>query len=239
MRTAVVTGAANGIGAATLELLRSQGFRVIGVDREPSADPDILQADLMDPDVWDGLTTRLVAHAGDIDVLVNCAGVYVPIGVDQLTEQDMRDHYQVNLLAPVALMRSLGLLMAARGYGRIVNVSSIHAQFSEPLGLAYDASKAALEAATRTLATELSPAGVLANSVAPGFVRTRLSIVNGVDELESDWFKVHYLEGNRLPAGRAAEPIEIAHVISFLASEECSYVSGQTITVDGGLTARF
>ena len=96
--------------------------------------------------------------------------------------------------------------MATRGYGRIVNITSIHGRFGEELALSYDTAKGGLEQATRTLAIELSRHGVLVNAVAPGFVNTRMSVVDGVNELEGDWFKEHLPRNGKLPIRRYAEP---------------------------------
>src|SRR5439155_3027345 len=105
--------------------------------------------------------------------------------------------------------------------------------------LAYDTSKAGLEGATRTLAVELGPHGVLVNALAPGFVRTRMSIVNGEDELESEWFRSVYVEHRKLPLRRPAQPAEIAAHAAWLCSQENSYVTGQSLPVDGGLSVTF
>lgn len=136
-------------------------------------------------------------------------------------------------------MKHVGKIMVSQSYGRIVNLTSIHGKLSEPTSTAYDVSKAGLEAATRTVALELAEHDVLVNAVAPGFVSTRMSIVNGQDELESEWFKDIYIKNKRLPIARAALPGEIAQVIAWLASRSNTYMTGQTLTVDGGLSARF
>jgi NAD(P)-dependent dehydrogenase (short-subunit alcohol dehydrogenase family) len=136
-------------------------------------------------------------------------------------------------------MRELCGPMRAADYGRVVNVTSIHGRLSEAGSLAYDVSKAGLEAATRTAAIELAASGVLVNAIAPGFVATRMSIVNGVSELETDWFKTGYLRDGRLPIGRAADPADIAEMAVWLASGSNTYTTGQVVTVDGGLSARF
>ena len=107
------------------------------------------------------------------------------------------------------------------------------------MALSYDVAKGGLEQATRTLAVELSRLGVLVNAVAPGFVSTRMSVVDGKDELESAWFKEVYLEHGKLPIRRHAMPSEIAEHVAWLASERNTYATGQVMTVDGGLTVTF
>jgi NAD(P)-dependent dehydrogenase (short-subunit alcohol dehydrogenase family) len=129
--------------------------------------------------------------------------------------------------------------MAKRGYGRIVNVTSINGAFGERGGLAYDAAKAGLDQATRTLAIEYGGRGVLCNAVAPGFVETRMSLVDGVLETETEEFAQVYVEGGRLPLGRAAQPEEIGGLVAWLCSSDNTYVTAQVIRIDGGLTATF
>jgi NAD(P)-dependent dehydrogenase (short-subunit alcohol dehydrogenase family) len=129
--------------------------------------------------------------------------------------------------------------MAERGYGRIVNITSIHGEFGEETALSYDIAKSGLNQATRTLAIELGPKGVLVNAVAPGFVATRMSIVDGRNELDSDWFRDIYIDAGKLPLRRYAEPGEIAWPVAWLASEQNTYITGQVVTVDGGLTVTF
>ncbi len=115
----------------------------------------------------------------------------------------------------------------------------MHAHQSEGAALAYGASKAGLEAATRVMAIELGPLGILVNDVAPGFTRTRMSIQDGRDELESEWFTDVYQRYGKLPLRRPAEPSEIAAAISHLLSPSNTYITGTSVRVDGGLLTTF
>ena len=235
----VVTGAANGIGAAVAARLREDGHLVIGLDVEPCAFSPSLEVDVADVDGHERLIAAIAADHGRIWGLVNVAGIFIPEPVAALTVAAYRRQLGVMLDGPIWLARAAGMHMAAQGGGRIVNVTSIHAQNSERTALSYDAAKGGLEAATRTLAIELGEHGVLVNSLAPGFVRTRMSVVDGRDELETDWFRSGYVESGRLPLRRPAEPDEIGPVVSFLLSASNSYVSGARIVVDGALTVGF
>ena len=236
---AVVTGAANGIGEAVAARLREDGMLVVGLDMEPCVQGPSIEVDVSDIERHDGLIEQIATEHGPIKALVNVAGMFIPEAVADLTPAAYRRQLGVMLDGPIWLARAAGLHMARNGGGRIVNVTSIHASNSERTALSYDAAKGGLEAATRTLALELGEHGVLVNSLAPGFVRTRMSVVNGVDELEGDWFKHNYVESGRLPVRRAAEPSEIAGVVSFLVSDNNTYTNGARIVVDGGLTVTF
>jgi NAD(P)-dependent dehydrogenase (short-subunit alcohol dehydrogenase family) len=236
---AMVTGAANGLGRAIAGRLRDDGFRVAGADIEPVAPGPGITAyhlDVADLGRHDDVLDLIERDLGPLAALVNVAGISVPEPLGKLTLDAYRRQLAVMLDGPVWLARGAGLRMAARGAGRIVNVTSVHSTVSEVGSLAYDCAKAGLEAATRALAIELGPQGVLVNSLAPGFVRTRMSIVDGADELESDWFRDVYLTHGRLPLRRAAEPAEIATAVSHLVSPENTYLTGQRVVVDGGLT---
>jgi 3-oxoacyl-[acyl-carrier protein] reductase len=124
--------------------------------------------------------------------------------------------------------------------GRIIHVTSIHGERAEIGATAYAMAKAALNQYCRGLAVELAARNILVNAIAPGFVRTEMSIrPDGVDELETDWFRTNYVAGHHLPLRRAGEPEEIAGVAAFLAGPDSSYMTGQVLTVDGGLTITF
>jgi NAD(P)-dependent dehydrogenase (short-subunit alcohol dehydrogenase family) len=236
---ATVTGAANGIGAATAERLRNDGFTVVGLDREPCGFEPSVICDVADIEGHERLIASITAEHGPLWAHVNVAGVSVAERLEQLTVEQYRRQLGVMLDGPVWLARAAGLAMAASGGGRIVNVTSIHATQSERGAIAYDAAKGGLEAATRTLALELGDRGVLVNSVAPGFVHTRMSVVDGVSELETEWFRTHYVENGGIPLGRAAQPAEIAAAVAHLVSAQNTYINGARIVVDGGLLAGF
>jgi 3-oxoacyl-[acyl-carrier protein] reductase len=235
-RHALVTGAANGIGEATAERFREEGARVTGVDVEEGAD---VRFDLAETERLGELVDSVERDAGPLDVLCSVAGIFEPMWATELTLAAYQRVLAVNLDAPILLAARCGRGMAERGYGRIVSVTSIHARFGEEQSLAYDVSKAGLEGGTRTLAIELGPHGVLVNALAPGFVSTRMSIVGGRNELESEWFRSVYLEHRKLPLRRPAQPGEVAAHAAWLCSEQNTYVTGQSLGVDGGLSVTF
>jgi 3-oxoacyl-[acyl-carrier protein] reductase len=234
----LVTGAANGIGAAIADRLRQRGDTVIGLDREPG--DGIITADLADPAERRRAVDAALERLGDVDVLVCVAGVFRRGSIHDSGFDDWRAVWAVNLDAPLDLMRMLTPGMVAQSFGRIVTITSVHARQAQPGCLAYDVSKAGLEAATRSAALDLAAHGVLANAVAPGFVRTRMSLLpDGTDETDTDAFRQQYVTSGKLPLGRAALPAEIASAVDFLSSRANTYTTGQVLTVDGGLTMTF
>ena len=185
------------------------------------------------------LLAKAEATVGPLDVLVNNAGIFEPVLAVDLTLDSYERTLAVNLRAPVFLASRAARGMVERGYGRIVNITSVHARFGEETALSYDVAKGGLEQATRTLAVELSRLGVLVNAVAPGFVATRMSVVDGMNELDGDVFRDVYVKLGKIPLRRYAMPEEIAEHVAWLASERNTYMTGQVLTVDGGLTVTF
>jgi NAD(P)-dependent dehydrogenase (short-subunit alcohol dehydrogenase family) len=238
-RRAIVTGGANGIGAAIVERLRSLGARVCVLDVEQASTGDAsVRVDLSQLDSVPGAAREAVAQLGGVDILVNCAGISDSFDLRDLDLGRYARVMNVNLHAPILLMSVCGKAMTDQGYGRIVNVTSVHGLVSEPGCIAYDTSKGGLNAATRVAAIDLADGGVLVNAVAPGFVDTRMSISDGVNELESEWFKNIYVDNAEIPLRRAAQASEIARAVAWLASADNTYLTGQVVTVDGGMAAR-
>lgn len=234
----IVTGAASGIGKAVFTQLVQRGDRVVGIDVQSGS--DWLVADLAQETERLRVMEEAIAQLGGLDVLVNVAGIYRPTPILESSIADLRGVWKVNLEAPIELMSLALREMNKQDFGRVVNVTSVHSRFSRKDCLAYDVAKAGLEAATRSAALTGADFQVLVNAVAPGFVRTQMSLnEDGVDEADTEDFRRDFISRGRLPQMRAAHPEEIAKAVAWLASRDNTYTTGQTITVDGGLTITF
>ena len=214
-RTALVTGGSRGIGAAVADRLASDGWRVLTPTRR--------ELDLSEPvSVADYLT-----DAPDIFGLVLNAGINEPHPLTDIDDETWHRTMDTNTTSAFQILRTIAPRMAADAGGRIVAISSAYSPRARSGRAAYSASKSALEALVRSTSVEYAASGVLANAVAPGFVNTELTRRN------NDPAAIHALL-DRVPVGRLAEPEEVAAVIAFLLAPENTYVTGQTIAVDGG-----
>ena len=219
-RTALVTGAARGIGTAIANALREQGADVLT--------PTRAEMDLSDPA---SLRDWLGRHGAGIDIVVNNAGINLLNDLEAITPEDWQQMVQVNLTAPLQIIQGVAAGMKQRRWGRIVNVSSIFGVVTRERRAAYSAVKSGLNGLTRTAAVELAPYGILVNSLCPGYVGTELTRANNSPG------EIAAISAT-IPLGRLAEPKEIARVIAFLCSETNTYLTGQTLLVDGGFTCR-
>ena len=242
-RTALVTGAANGIGAAIAELLAARGLRVILVDRDERVTETAQRVggDAVVADVTDTAAIVAAVAIEHLDVLVACAAIAVPSNpqTENLTGV-MRATMEVNVESVAGLVGALLPRLRASASARILMVSSVQGLSAAAGNLAYVTSKGALLALTRALAVDLAPDGILVNAIAPGFVDTAMALLaDGSSEYDTDWFRTIYVENGRLPLRRPAQPAEIAAAAEFFVSEQNSYVTGAVLPVDGGLLATF
>lgn len=236
-RTAIVTGAASGIGLATLELLHAQGARVVAVDRDEAvralAQPGVepLVADISREDSAERAVKTAIDRFGRLDILVNNAGVIINKPVIDMTLDDWEGILAVNATGAFLFSREAMRVMVPAGRGAIVNVGSYACYQAFPTIAAYAASKGALAQLTRALSLEAIEHGIRVNAVGSGDVVT--NITNHIHADGPGFLAEH---GKNAPIRRAAEPREIAEVIAFLASDKASYIVGAVVMADGGMS---
>jgi NAD(P)-dependent dehydrogenase (short-subunit alcohol dehydrogenase family) len=240
--TALITGGTSGIGRAVANKLAQLGILALVVGRNEERGEKTIaeiraaggQADFISSDLRDASSARQVARRavelgnGHVDILINNAGVY-PFGSTHETSEELFDKvYSLNVKVPYFLVAELAPLMAKRGKGAIVNLSTMVADYGMSGMNVYGSSKAAINLLTKVWAAEYGPSGVRVNAVSPGPTRTEGtdSLGEGLQQLAA-----------QAPAGRPAKAEEIAEAIVFLATDRASFIQGAKLAVDGGRTA--
>jgi NAD(P)-dependent dehydrogenase (short-subunit alcohol dehydrogenase family) len=243
-RVAAITGAAQGIGRRTAELLADQGYRVALNDlRMPDETLRTIHSrrgeaighagNIADESVVEGFVRAVYDGWGQADVLVNNAGISFISPAESTSGADYRRVLEVNLVAPFLLAKAFGTKMLAARRGCIINVASVAGLLGIADRAAYNASKHGLIGLTRTLAAEWGGRGVRVNAVCPGWVKTQM---DAADQARGTYTDADIT--GRIPMARFATPDDIASAIAFLADEKQSgFINGHTLTVDGGWTA--
>ena len=237
-KNALVTGASGGIGSAVAKALASRGATVVltgrrqealeAVATEIGSSAHVVVADLGTAEGADALMAQAAeAVGGSIDILINNAGLTRDGLSMRMKDEDIDAVLEVNTKAAFRLMRAAMRAMTKSRWGRIVNITSVVGLVGNPGQANYAASKGALTAMSKSVASELATRGVTVNCVAPGFVATAMTDVLSDKQKE--------IVDSSVPMGRMGTPEEIAAAVTFLASPEASYLTGQTISVNGGM----
>ena len=220
-RIVLITGGARGIGAAITQTLLAKGFTVLA--------PTRAQLDLSLPS---SVEAYIAANRElPIDILINNAGINVLRSIVEIDENSWQSMLQTNLSAALRLTQAYAPGMQSREWGRVLNISTIFSLVTKERRAAYSMTKAALNALTRSSAVEFGPSGVLVNALAPGYVDTALTRQNNSPEAIAAITAT-------IPLRRLADAEELARAAAFLVSEENTYLTGQTIVVDGGFTCQ-
>jgi 2-dehydro-3-deoxy-L-rhamnonate dehydrogenase (NAD+) len=228
-RVALVTGGASGIGAATARRLLEEGARVASLDLEAKAPDGVfgLAGDVASSADVEDAVAAIRVELGHIDVLVCSAGVPgASLSTVDVPDEEWKRVLAINADGVFYCNRAVLPSMLERGYGRIVNVSSIAGKEGNPMAAAYSASKAAVIALTKAIGKDVAGSGVLVNCVAPAVIET--PILEGITNEH-----IAYMV-DRIPMGRMGEPHEVAALVCWLASEECSFSTGATYDISGG-----
>jgi len=232
-KVALITGGSSGIGLATAQRFSSAGAKVVIANRSNSKNlasrlgAEYVHADVSDEAQVKGLVNGVVARFGRIDILVNSAGVIADlVPITEMEAASMRNHFNINTMGIWSTMHHAAPHMEG---GSIINVASLGALVGLATYAAYSASKAAVVSLTQTAAAELAPKGIRVNCVCPGSIDTPM-----LRQQENAETEIGVIEAIAA-AGRVGRPEEVAALIHFLAADDCRYINGQAISIDGGL----
>ena len=252
-KVCLVTGAGQGLGRAIAVEMAQEGATVILLERNRQTLEDVAQEirakgqkaeahvlDVTDYDRYAEVVSAVMASQRRIDVLVNNAAINPATrSILDDTLEEWRRTIGVNLEAVYMGSKLVAPHMVAQRSGRIIHIASIQGFASSGLCGSYNAAKGAIIAYTKSMAVELAPHNILVNAVAPGFMVTPMSVVNGVDETTTPEFTGWYIDRRKIPLGRSGLPEDVSGTVVFLASDYCRYMTGQLLVVDGGLMSTF
>ena len=247
-RVAFVTGGARGIGRACVERLQTAGASVVFCDVDEAASREVAaslsdrptpvefaQCDVTSEDEVARAMAKTIERFGTVDILVANAGIDVPFDAAAMSEDEWESFFAIDLKSVWLCAKHALPQMRERRRGAIVTIASIHAYVTSTGKFPYAAAKSGVVGLTRSLALDEAKYGIRVNAVCPGYTRTRMLGIESADDPEATEREMAAIH----PLGRIGEPVEIANVVAFLASDEASFITGASILVDGGLSARF
>ncbi|MGE3831734.1 MAG: SDR family NAD(P)-dependent oxidoreductase [Parvibaculaceae bacterium] len=252
-KVCLVTGAGSGLGRSVSREMAAEGATVVLLERNRDAAAAVAKEietaggrahsytlDVTDYDRYGEVVADVVAKLGRVDVLVNNAAINPPTRtILDDTLEEWRRTITINLEAVYMGSKLVAPQMVKQGNGRIIHIASIQGFASSGDCGAYNAAKGGIIAYTKSMAVELGRYNILVNSVAPGFMVTPMSVVNGVDETTTPDFIEWYVTRRKIPLGRSGLPEDVSGTVVFLASDYCRYMTGQLLVVDGGLMSTF
>ncbi len=249
-RVAIVTGGASGIGRAVAEKFTSLGCKVViadfnadsGNETAQAIGADFLQADLSDAEQCRTLVERTAEQHGGVDILVNNAGFQHISPIEEFPVEQWNKLLAVMLTAPFLLMRYSWPMMKQRGWGRVINIASVHAMVASPFKSGYISAKHGVIGLTKTAALEGGEFGITVNAICPAYVRTPLVENQIADQARTRGIREDEVISDVMLKNAAIkkliEPEEVANLAAFLASDEASSITGSSLTIDSGWTAQ-
>jgi meso-butanediol dehydrogenase/(S,S)-butanediol dehydrogenase/diacetyl reductase len=242
-KVAVVTGAARGLGEAIAARFLAEGAYTVALDLHlaPQKHPERHSAhilDIRDLDAVRATVDHIQQKFGRIDIWVNNAGIYQTSTIQEMTAKEWQLSLDVNLTGAVYCIQAVAPIMMGQSYGRIVNMSSMAGMVGFPATIAYGTTKTALIGLTRAAAVDLGPHGITVNAICPGSIMTDMQIMVDAKICEREGWPPGTFNAKRaaeVPMRRLGTPEDVAGLVTFLASDDASYITGQSIIVDGGL----